>query len=215
MMLEIEPQLINLADWRYDSFMQIEIHALSLEEIKGHEEKIIASIPSDRLEKANRYIKESDRLLSLGGSYLIEKYAGPGPLLYGEYGKPYKEGRHFSLSHSGDYVIFASSPVSIGVDVELIKERKRDISKLVFEEGEEPKDDEEFYLRWCVKESVAKCLGNGIFGGIKHIPNQVGSFAYEGKDLVTSSIKWKRYRMAVALNCRDDVRISVMEERIA
>ena len=73
----------------------ITIHLLSVKQVKVNLSIILPLLPKDRIEKAERYLSENDRLLSLGGSYLIEKYTGSTPILISKEGKPLKKDINF------------------------------------------------------------------------------------------------------------------------
>lgn len=101
---------------------------------------------------------------------------------YGGYGKPFirlsnGEIFHYSLSHSGDYIVCATGRGEIGVDIQqiifekpFIKIAKRFYS---LEEYERVKESEEavneFFRIWAAKESYVKYTGRGIGGGISNI----------------------------------------------
>lgn len=98
----------------------------------------------------------------------------------GEHGKPYiKEYSefHYSLSHSGEWVICAVDKESVGADIQEIKPctfrlakrfySKEESSRLIaMQEGDKDKAIGMFYDMWSAKESVAKLTGIGIGAGI-------------------------------------------------
>lgn len=74
---------------------------------------------------------------------------------------------HVSLSHSHDLICFALSTAKVGVDVELMKDRRnfQQLAELFMSEDELqrlPKDKNEgktyFYKLWCAKEALYKAL---------------------------------------------------------
>jgi 4'-phosphopantetheinyl transferase len=77
-------------------------------------------------------------------------------------------GLHLSVSHSGDLVVVATSPVGpVGVDVEEVTAAPFDhtaLADLVCAPGERPsvRDRESFLTCWTRKESVLKATGDGL-----------------------------------------------------
>lgn len=96
------------------------------------------------------------------------------------YGKPYLEDRerYFSLSHSGDFVACIVDSKEVGIDIEKVRPVNpriadrilNDQEKKVLETISEEYRDEELIRMWTRKESVAKCLGGGIFRNPKELP---------------------------------------------
>ncbi len=105
---------------------------------------------------------------------------GPLELEYHCYGKPYlaDRARQFSVSHSGDYVVCAVDNEEIGVDIEKIQTVNLRVAERILNERElaefyvisEEAKKEELIRLWTRKESVAKCLGGGIFRNPKELP---------------------------------------------
>lgn len=80
----------------------------------------------------------------------------------------------FNISHSGDRIIVALSPLEVGCDVEhkssnALKVAKRFFSKKEYDALKALHDGEEAAARftglWTIKESVVKCCGEGIGRG--------------------------------------------------
>lgn len=95
-----------------------------------------------------------------------------------EYGKPYLSGfngHHFSLSHSGKWVVCAYSEQVVGVDIEEIGPVDMDIAFEYFLPKEieyivrKPLQarDAAFYDIWTYKESYTKALGTGLSKDLK------------------------------------------------
>lgn len=193
------------------------IHLLSNKQIKSNLTKIIPSIDKDRLEKANRYVKENDFLLSLGGSYLINKYTGPSSLKYEKNGKPYKDGIEFSLSHSKEYVILATSDTKIGIDIEKIKKVEQSLISFCFNpiESKNIKTKEDFFSRWVNKESLGKCIGTGLKGKLQDIPSSNGVFNYMGQVFSSKSVIYKGYAIGACLKIDAPIDlIEIQEEKL-
>ncbi|WP_421616964.1 4'-phosphopantetheinyl transferase family protein [Brevibacillus sp. TJ4] len=77
---------------------------------------------------------------------------------------------HFNLSHSGKWVVCATSHSRIGIDIEKVESIDLDIAKQFFSNAEYEdlanKPDEEkrasFYEIWTLKESYIKAVGMGL-----------------------------------------------------
>ncbi|MDL2225113.1 4'-phosphopantetheinyl transferase superfamily protein [Eubacteriales bacterium OttesenSCG-928-M02] len=84
-------------------------------------------------------------------------------------------GHHFNISHSGAVVVVAVSPHPVGVDVEMLRSPKDRVAQRMFSQEEyegylEATDKERrFFQLWTLKESYAKCLGEGIRMDFKRI----------------------------------------------
>ncbi|WP_433543993.1 4'-phosphopantetheinyl transferase family protein (plasmid) [Streptomyces sp. CA-294286] len=98
--------------------------------------------------------------------------AGPGPEPHGRPAVP-GSGLHFSLSHSGDLVLFAFAPTPVGIDVELLVDvRQADEISAVLHPDERAELDElraddaarlaAFGRCWCRKEAYLKGTGTGL-----------------------------------------------------
>lgn len=100
---------------------------------------------------------------------------------YGEHGKPYIAGNkpiHFSLSHSGEYVLLAVSDREIGADIQQMKEVDFDkLAKHFMTEDElnrwqveTPEIKKElFYQIWAGKEAYLKLTGEGMTAGFQTV----------------------------------------------
>ena len=87
------------------------------------------------------------------------------------YGKPYLYGHddfHFPISHSGRQIAIAAGENAVGIDIEIIKERRMKLAERFFlaEEYQYILDsddmDEAFYYIWTRKEAYIKYTGEGL-----------------------------------------------------
>ena len=150
-----------------------EVYILRLSDLRDQEEYLLDSADCQRKEKALRFIRKDDYLRSLAAGYLMKKYL-PGfsedRLRTGKDGKPFLAGGPaFSISHAGDYVVLAwdGNADGIGVDVEPIREMEYYQPILPFyTTTEEQKaignDAQKAVWIWTRKESLYKCVGEGI-----------------------------------------------------
>ncbi|SMC21813.1 4'-phosphopantetheinyl transferase [Clostridium acidisoli DSM 12555] len=112
---------------------------------------------------------------------------------YNNFGKPYLFGSsefQYNISHSGKYVVCATSNKAIGVDIENIKPIDMSIIKHVFTKNEyndfenAEKKTETFYSIWTLKESFVKLIGSGL-----NIP--LNSFCIDGIFNTNTYCKYK------------------------
>lgn len=92
---------------------------------------------------------------------------------YNQYGKPFLKNYpnfYFNISHSGNWVVCATSNKEVGIDVEQVNNINFDIAKRFFSQIEyqtimmqpESLRLESFYDFWTLKESFIKCIGKGL-----------------------------------------------------
>ena len=145
--------------------MQI-VYILDIKDIAENQERILKTLPLSAKQKAEGYKEKDDKLRSLGGALLVEAFTAKSPLLFNEYGKPYKkEPPYFNISHSmGKVGIFLSDSAKVGFDIQYIKEYNEKLTNYVFCEEEKAfiKDDISFTVFWAMKEAAAKCVGTGL-----------------------------------------------------
>lgn len=138
-------------------------------------EEILRGLPEELRKKALRYRKEDDRLRSIGSSFLLLHAAKGREIHYTAEGKPFTDSEnHFSISHSGDYVVLAEADSPVGVDIERVADFgiDDDLRNAALSEREKSwvKDSLlRFYVMWTRKESLIKCEGRGFVSE----PNQV------------------------------------------
>lgn len=138
-------------------------------------------ISEERQKRSRCLRKESDRLLCIGAEIcLAYSLALPLPLKYDtlKNGKPFIKGqRHFSISHSGDYVICAVSDEPLGADIEKISRMSPALSKKIFSPVELEKSRtldgselQKYLCRvWTQKESFVKLTGEGLRQNLRTI----------------------------------------------
>ena len=154
-------------------------------------------LPQIRKERAEKLKFSKDKKLSVGAYLLlrcalsshnidISKYE----FCYSDKGKPYLKNCpfHFSLSHSGQYVLVGISNNPIGVDIQEIKQVKENITSLVFNVIDQRIYDlsdnklDTFYKIWTFKEAIVKKSGEGLVAiknkKIDYSNNYSDSFLY-------------------------------------
>ena len=159
--------------------------------------QLYQTLPPCRKEKIDRLKPEGERCRSLGAGLLLkhacEDYGMPGEdgaLSLNEFGRPSFTNRpevHFSLSHSGNWVICVLSPLPVGCDVEQVKPYNHAIPKRVFtaeecrwlaKEEENKRGDGAFCRVWTLKESFLQVTGKGFA-----FPITEASFSFENGDI--------------------------------
>lgn len=94
-------------------------------------------------------------------------------------GKPYLPaypGLHFSLSHSGNFVVCAISSVPVGVDLELPRTVHPGVAARWFSPEEQAllaQAPSAFFDLWMAKEAVLKEIGCGLCGGLQAVSVQL------------------------------------------
>ena len=144
---------------------KIHLYIIGTDVVKKHLDEILPLLPNSRRERALGYIYEKDKLLSIGGSYLLKKYVGDKELRENSEGKPYIDGGpFFNISHSGDYTVLATHQTrEVGVDIELIDQSKvRAIRYTLNEEEKKETNVETIFKMWSNKESLVKCISTGL-----------------------------------------------------
>ena len=100
-----------------------------------------------------------------------------------ENGKPYAEGVHFSVTHTGDTALFAISDRPVGIDAEIVKDRpfssvlKRFTAR---EQSEIGGNSLEFLKHWVVKEAYIKMLGGTLAHDLKRLEYFGGELFCDG-----------------------------------
>ena len=182
---------------------KVTLYLLNISLVKNNYDFICSFIDKNRLEKANRYVQEKDRLLSLGASYLLKKYLPSGDIKETKSGKPYLEdGPYFNISHSNEYIVLAvSSSHDIGVDIEYIDEKRMNSIKFVLTDKEKDIDDSNTLFRiWTNKESLVKCVSTGLkdIKSVDGLPLE-GVRVFNNEEYYSRSFIKDNYSISVAL----------------
>lgn len=153
-----------------------ELYFLTIKETARIPENYFREHFPRRLERAEKFRFEEDRLRCLGAGVLLTAVLGvrEEDLRTGPQGKLYLpgNGRKFNVSHSGEYIVLAVSDEEIGVDIEETAPGHTDMAKRVFQPeelcwmnragSEESERNGRFYCLWTLKESVMKQTGLGL-----------------------------------------------------
>lgn len=197
---------------------EVIVYILHTSLVKKHFSFVESFVDEKRREKALRYVNEKDQLLSFGAAYLLKKYLPNEEMLFTESGKPYlKNGPHFNVSHSGEYVVLAVHPsLDVGIDMERIAPHKIEGIKYVLNEEEKSiKDVDTLFRIWSNKESLTKCLSSGL----KDIKN-VNGLPLEGMRLIINdyyyvkSMVYDGYSLSVTLREKEPFNIDINQVNI-
>ena len=183
------------------AMIEITIRILHISLIKQNFSFVLSYVDETRKEKAERFKNEKDQLLSLGAAYLMKKYLPNEEIKIMDTGKPYSaNGPFFNVSHSGEYVAFASSKTSeVGIDIERIDENKLDGIRYVLDEEEKKISDSSVLFQiWSNKESLIKCSSNGLkdIKKVKGLPLN-GLRIINGETYYSKSVIYNGYSLSV------------------
>lgn len=153
--------------------MMTALYILDLEQLSpARRSQLFENLPEERLKRIAACRHDADRLRIAGAGWLLqEALCRTGVPLQAQqfsqnpWGKPILTNReqvHFSLSHSGQWVVCCVSDLPAGVDVE----RPRctpDVARRYFHPDELTAEDPVFLTRlWTAKEAFVKALGCGL-----------------------------------------------------
>lgn len=139
--------------------------------------KTFASFSEKEMEQFSDFRIEKVKKEKLISYYLKKTYVGD--FYIGDHGKPMSNNMFFNISHSKEVIVLATSKnIPVGVDVEVLKERREPLVRYVANEKEYDfiQSDLDFIKIWTSKESLMKCLGTGLDMNMKTIP----SFPFDG-----------------------------------
>ncbi|MDR0404875.1 MAG: 4'-phosphopantetheinyl transferase superfamily protein [Oscillospiraceae bacterium] len=145
-------------------------------------------ISKEKRDKLNLFKSDADYNRSLCAEIIVRQFFIESFSLnnaeihmnYDKLGKPYIENfpnTHFSISHSGNYIIVAFSSELVGADIEIIKDfNYNKIANRYFENSEKNyvfgaksiASLKRFYNIWTIKESYTKLQGVGLTKGFNY-----------------------------------------------
>ena len=181
--------------------------------IKDNLDFVLSFVDEKRKQKANKYVQEKDRLLSLGAAYLLKKYLPKRELKEHPNGKPYLEGGpHFNISHSGEYAVLAVHKTrDVGLDIQIIDKSKINAVKYVLNDNEKNiTDDESLFRVWSNKESLIKCLSSSLkdIRSVDGIP-LTGNRVFNNNEFYTVSRIFDDYALSITLKGKDPFEVDI------
>ena len=195
----------------------ISVFITKLETLVSEKEELLSKLKPEDLERYNRYRQEEDKLRFLGGRALIYKHVGS-PIQLEEKGKPFVAGeKHFSISHSGDYVAIALDEAApLGVDIECRSEASQSLVEHVCSEPEidfiKKHGQDSFFEIWTKKEALIKCTGTGMTVSLKSIDvTKEGKFEYMGHVFCVCHTTFDGYHLSVC-SAREFDKILIQQE---
>lgn len=161
-------------------------------------------LKEEEQERADKFRKEGDRNRFILGRVVLRKILAEilqcqpkeVPITIAKHKKPVLDDTvakalHFSISHSGDYVLIGVSDKEVGVDIEYIdpgfdhknvQQYSFNKDEISFVNGEPGRAAHNFYLLWTRKESLLKATGKGLTSKLSQIT------ALDGKQEVAQEV---------------------------
>ena len=180
--------------------------------------EILNLLSMRRREKAERYRTREAAFLSAGAGYLLHcalKERGlseqDAKYSFGEHGKPYIEGFHFNLSHSGTVAVLAVASGEVGVDIQKIAPVREELVKRVCTEREyaylnhlsHEERERGFFRLWTAKESAGKFLGTGVTDPKKFEINLLSHGVTRGGETIKAKLKEYPFDGYILTVCAD------------
>ena len=203
--------------WALRKMEQVIVYIIHTSLIKNSYSFVLSFVDEKRKEKALKYVKEQDQLLSLAAGYLLKKYLSSGEVKENEAGKPYLVGGpYFNISHSGEYAVMAIClTTDVGVDIERIDEKRKTAIEFVLnKEEKEVNDIETLFKVWSNKESIIKCMSTSI-GDIKKINGLPleGNRNIDGEEYYTQSTIYDGYSLSITLKSKETFKMNIQTIR--
>lgn len=193
--------------------MNVDLYILHTSLVKENLSAVLSFIDKERIDKAEKYLIEKDRLLSYGAGLLIKKYLPSGEIKETKNKKPYLEnGPYFNISHSGEFAVLATcGSCDIGVDIEQVNETKLDAIKFTLTEDEKKTNNvNDLFRMWSNKESLIKCMSSNLndIRKLNGLPLE-GYRSINGEDFYTKSLIYEEYSLSVTLHSKEDFEIVI------
>lgn len=191
----------------------IDVYILHTSLVKEKYDFVFSFVEKSRQEKALKFAHEKDRLLSLGAAYLMKKHLPKGRIIENENGKPYLEdGPFFNISHSGEYIVFASHPTrEVGIDIEQVREDKVGAIKYVLtNEEKDLTDPVKLFQIWSNKESLIKCLSSSLkdIRTVRGLPLE-GVRDFDGESYFSKSTVYRGYSLSLTLKGKEPFELNI------
>lgn len=132
-----------------------------------------------------------------------------------KYGKPYIKccPIKFNLSHSDKYTVLAVSSSEVGIDCELIKDKKHEsiLNRFSPEELSETTTPSAFFENWTAKESYIKLLGKSLAKELKNIKYIGGKIIYKNKPVKKYNVVTLTIDKLIISVCSKDLDINLIK----
>lgn len=175
----------------------------------------------DRRRRAERFNFQADALRCLAAEALLRHalYEVHGlelaaaPLSAGRHGKPRLQGHpgiHFSISHSGSWVVCAIDSRPVGIDVEDVRRRTATAARSIMGEEElqhycslgPAQRNDYFYRLWTLKESTLKALGIGLRVDPRQVKIRFDSGGIDATIAGRSLARWRLLELAMPVGAK-------------
>lgn len=163
-----------------------------------------------------KYLNTEDKKERAVSAILRNKYIGK--VTYSRRGKPLSKSKFFNISHSKGIVALATTNKDVGLDMELTRPVDKKLKDFVSNKDEKKfiKSDEAFFEIWTNKESLLKCIGQGIRSKMDKVPslplNNIKFF--DGQYFYSNTIVYKNLVITVTRVGTEPFEIEVKEENI-
>lgn len=196
---------------------KITIYLLNTDEIEKNLNKVTSKLTSAQILRAREFKIKQDMLEHMGSAYLIDRFMNGGEIKYNKFGKPYKDGQYFNVTHSAGLVVMAKYIHDVGIDVEKERHFTSNTVKRLFsnEEQDIAKTDAQITRLWTERESLLKCIGTGINEQILKIPSQPeGVFTFGDECYYTKTIECSPYFISVTAKAKSEAQIKIINVKI-
>ena len=174
-------------------------------------------LSSDEINYLNNYLDKEVKKEKIASLLLKKKYIGS--YSKDKNNKPISSAFKFNISHSYGYIVLArNKEYNIGVDIELIREYKKELINRFFslEEYNYIEDNKSFYEIWTSKESIAKAYGKGINLNMKNIPGLPinGGKVFNNLKWYSKTLMYQNYIISITINSKNDYDFIINELKI-
>lgn len=186
----------------------VNIYVLSTSEVEKNFDFVVSNLLPYQVEKARKFKQRNDYLLNMAGSYLVNKFTPNSKESISKFGKPFKKGVEYNVSHSGEIAVLAIAKKPVGVDIEKIKDYNKNIlSKIASnQEIERTKSNGDFAVLWTLKESLLKCTGTGIDKHLDTVPAfDIRKKFYNSMEYHSKIVMLDEYVICVTLETKKDI----------
>ena len=184
----------------------VRVLLLDIKEIAGRKDVFVRLLSDEDIKRSDRFINDSDKLLSIGSAFLKNKYVD-GTISVNSYGKPESNKCCFNISHSHDLVGLAiTHNHKVGLDIERRQNLSDDVKAYCLSEHEIKELDKDDALKYFVsKECLVKAEGSGLPDDIKSVPALPldGEVEYKNKKYYRHTINSNSHYISVALEGAD------------
>lgn len=188
------------------------IHYISFTEIKFNKPYLLSKLPIDRKNKILSFKNEKEQYLTIAMNYFIDKYVGKNVTRTKE-GKLKSKNGYFTITHSGEHVIFIETKELSGLSLEKRENKiNDDILNYAFNDSDKKviKNPNDFYYLWSLKEALMNVKKFEL--DIKDIPSIEGKININEEDYVLKSLIFGDYYIGVAIAGTKDFDLKLSPE---